>query len=67
MWLLLGCCRRPGSQRKMREMSGNHIFEGPYPIKENCDGAGSDITGCCPPVRSPFYVLGVFDGKHTVL
>lgn len=39
---------RPSSEHKMREMSGNHIFEGPSLVKENCGGVGSDITGICP-------------------
>ena len=40
-------CRRPGSEFRHRDMGGHHIFKGPYPVKENCGGDGSDITGCC--------------------
>lgn len=43
-------CRRPGSECKQRELTGNHIFESPTPGQENCGGDGSDITGCCPKV-----------------
>lgn len=31
-------------------MGGNHIFQGPYPVREDSGGDGSDITGCCPKV-----------------
>lgn len=46
--------RRPGSECRHRDLGGNRIFEGPYPVTENCGGDGSDITGCCPkrPVSS---------------
>lgn len=42
----LKCCRRPGSETKMRALS-------PFPLKEDCGGVGIDMTGRCPPVIFP--------------
>lgn len=43
----------------MREMSGNRIFE-----KDS--GAGSDFSGCYPPVISPSCNLAMTDHEEAV-
>ncbi|CAK9872770.1 unnamed protein product [Sphagnum jensenii] len=40
--------RRPGFDRKVKEMLGNELFKDPYPAPGDCSGAGSSITGHCP-------------------
>lgn len=39
----------------MRELSSNDVFRGQFPMKQDCGGAGSDITGRCPAVATPHY------------
>jgi hypothetical protein len=42
--------RRPGFDRKVKEMLGNELFKDPYPAPGDCSGVGSSITGHCPKV-----------------